>query len=50
MKGVKHYKPDGTLYTGPTHKHNGRLMSGKTHTSKSVYLTHTQPAKNKTKY
>ena len=42
MKGVAHYKKDGTLYKGTTsHKDaGGKLMSGKTHTSASYYLFH----------
>ena len=41
MKGVPHYKKDGTEYKGATHKHPGKgLMSGKTHTSSSVKLFH----------
>lgn len=41
MKGVKHYKKDGTLYTGGTHKMpNGSLHSGKTHGKTSVKLFH----------
>ena len=42
MKGVAHYKKDGTLYKGKnTHKDDkGKLMSGKTHTSSSKYLFH----------
>lgn len=42
MKNVPHYKKDGTLYKGiGTHKdEKGKLMSGKTHTSSSVYLFH----------
>ena len=42
MKGVAHYKKDGTLYKGAnTHKDaKGRLMSGKNHTSSSQYLFH----------
>ena len=42
MKGVAHYKKDGTLYKGKgTHKDaEGKLMSGKTHTSSSKYLFH----------
>jgi hypothetical protein len=43
MKGVKHYLPNGKLYTGATHKSGGRLMTGKTHTAKSVYLKHSPP-------
>lgn len=42
MKGVPHYKKDGTLYKGKeTHKDDkGRLMTGKTHTKSSVDLFH----------
>jgi hypothetical protein len=42
MKGVAHYKKDGTLYKGTgTHKDSkGKLMSGKTHTSSSKHLFH----------
>ena len=43
MKGVNHYLASGKLYPAflPTHKDSkGRLMSGKTHSSKSVYLYH----------
>lgn len=40
MKGIIHYLPNGKPYKGPTHKSGGRLMTGKTHTSKSVFLTH----------
>tara|TARA_X000001382_G_C3025208_1_gene132975 strand:+ start:340 stop:513 length:174 start_codon:yes stop_codon:yes gene_type:complete len=41
MKGVKHYKKDGTLHTGGTHKMpNGSLHSGKTHGKTSVKLFH----------
>ena len=41
MKGVPHYKKDGTEYKGATHKHPGKgLMSGKKHTSSSVNLFH----------
>lgn len=42
MKGVPHYKKDGTLYSGSgTHKDaRGQLMSGKTHTKSSVNLYH----------
>lgn len=40
-KGVKHFKKDGTLYTGGTHKMpNGELHSGKTHGKTSVKLYH----------
>ena len=41
MKGVKHYKKDGTLFTGNTHKMpNGSLHSGKAHGKTSVKLFH----------
>ena len=41
MKGVNHYKKDGTIYTGGMHKMpNGQLHSGKTHTKTSVKLFH----------
>tara|TARA_R110002096_G_scaffold238518_5_gene429968 strand:+ start:790 stop:963 length:174 start_codon:yes stop_codon:yes gene_type:complete len=41
MKGVNHYKKDGTLYKGGTHKMpNGSLHSGKTHGKTSVKLFH----------
>ena len=41
MKGVKHYKKYGTLFTGNSHKMpNGSLHSGKTHGKTSVKLFH----------
>jgi hypothetical protein len=41
MKGVKHYKKDGTVFTGATHKMpDGSLQSGKTHGKTSVKLYH----------
>ena len=41
MKGVKHYKRDGTLFKGKTHKMaNGTLHTGKNHTKNSVKLFH----------
>jgi len=40
MKGVPHYKKDGTEYKGATHKSGKQLMSGKEHTSSSVNLFH----------
>jgi len=41
MKGVNHYKKDGTLFTGNSHKMpDGSLHSGKTHTKSSVKLFH----------
>jgi len=46
MKGVSHYKKDGTLYKGQTHKDaKGKLMTGKTHTKSSVHLYHTKKKK-----
>jgi hypothetical protein len=38
--GVPHYTRDGELYEGPTHEHNGRLMTGEVHTDDSEYLYH----------
>tara|TARA_R100001510_G_C7638182_1_gene196029 strand:- start:1114 stop:1287 length:174 start_codon:yes stop_codon:yes gene_type:complete len=41
MKGVKHYKKDGTEHTGSSHKMpNGQLHTNKTHTKTSVRLYH----------
>jgi hypothetical protein len=40
MKGVPHFKKDGTIYRGLTHKTGKQLMSGKTHTKRSVNLFH----------
>tara|TARA_R110000787_G_C13064832_1_gene408273 strand:+ start:47 stop:220 length:174 start_codon:yes stop_codon:yes gene_type:complete len=41
MKGVKHYKKDGTVHAGSMHKMaNGTLHSNKTHTKTSVKLFH----------
>jgi hypothetical protein len=41
MKNVKHYKRDGTLFTGKSHKMaDGVLHSGKKHTKTSVKLYH----------
>jgi hypothetical protein len=41
MKGVKHYKRDGTEHKGNTHKMpNGSLHTNKSHTSTSVKLFH----------
>ena len=40
-KNVKHYKRDGTEFTGATHKMpDGSLHSGKTHGKTSVKLFH----------
>ena len=41
MKGVKHYKKDGTEHKGASHKMpNGSLHTNKTHTKTSVKLFH----------
>ena len=40
MKGVSHYKKDGKIYKGLTHKTNKKLMTGKSHTNSSVNLFH----------
>ena len=39
-KGVKHYFKSGVEHKGATHKTNGKMMSGKTHTSASQNLVH----------
>ena len=50
MKGVKHYKKDGTVHTGSTHKMaNGTLHSNKTHTKTSVKLFHFKDLSKKAK-
>mgnify|MGYP003111177516 CR=1 FL=1 len=41
MKGVNHYKKDGTLHRGGTHKMpDGSLHSGTKHSRSSVKLFH----------
>jgi hypothetical protein len=41
MKGVKHYKKDGTEYKGSSHKMpNGSVHTNKSHTKTSVKLFH----------
>ena len=41
MKGVNHYKKDGTLHKGTTHKMpDGSLHTNKSHTKTSVKLFH----------
>jgi len=41
MKGVKHYKKDGTEHKGGTHKMpDGSLHTGKAHSKTSVKLSH----------
>tara|TARA_R110000782_G_C14546626_1_gene384452 strand:+ start:57 stop:206 length:150 start_codon:yes stop_codon:yes gene_type:complete len=49
MKGVAHYLKNGTAYNGPTHKSNGKLMTGAKHTAASKNLTHTKPKPKKKK-
>ena len=50
MKGVKHYKKDGSEYTGKMHKmKDGVLHSGVTHTASSVKLFHYGELSKKTK-
>ena len=49
-KGVQHFKKDGTLHTGGTHKMpNGELHSGKTHGKTSVKLYHIKDFTGKAK-
>tara|TARA_R110000787_G_scaffold66932_1_gene150111 strand:- start:635 stop:799 length:165 start_codon:yes stop_codon:yes gene_type:complete len=41
MKGVKHYKKDGSIHKGDSHKmSNDVLHTGKKHTKKSEKLFH----------
>jgi hypothetical protein len=50
MKSVKHYKRDGTLHKGGSHKMpNGDLHSGKTHGKTSVKLFHFKDLSKKAK-
>ena len=50
MKGVKHYKKDGTEHTGGTHKMpDGSLHTNKTHTKTSVKLFHLKDLSAKAK-
>ena len=50
MKNQKHYKKDGTLFTGNTHKMpNGDLHSNKSHTKTSVKLFHFKDLSKKAK-
>jgi hypothetical protein len=47
MKGVNHYKKDGTLHKGAYHKMtDGTLLSGKTHGKTSVKLFHLKELSN----
>jgi len=48
--GVKHYKRDGTPYSGGTHKMpNGEIHSGKAHGKTSVKLFHYKDLSKKAK-
>jgi len=50
MKGVPHYKRDGTKFKGNTHKMpNGQLHSNKTHTKTSERLYHFKDLSKKAK-
>jgi hypothetical protein len=46
-KDKTHYLKSGAVYTGPTHKTNGNLMTGAKHTKTSKMLSHTKPKKKK---
>lgn len=48
-KSATHYLPDGKVYKGKIHKSGGVLMTGAKHTPESQKLSHTPPAKEKTK-
>ena len=39
-EAVNHYKKDGKLFTGKTHKHNGQLMSGAKMSKNSKDILH----------
>ena len=50
MKGVPHYKRDGTEWKGNTHKMpNGDLHTNKSHTKTSVKLFHLKDLSKKAK-
>ena len=50
MKGVKHYKRDGSEHKGSSHKMaNGTLHTNKTHTKTSVKLFHFKDLSKKAK-
>ena len=50
MKGVKHYKKDGTEHKGGTHKMpDGSLHTNKSHTKTSVKLFHFKDLSSKAK-
>lgn len=46
-KNSKHYLPNGKEYKGVTHKMNGQVHSGATHSASSKVLKHTAPKKKK---
>lgn len=48
-KTSKHYLPDGTVYTGATHRMNGQVHTGATHTASSKTLSHSAPKKGAAK-
>lgn len=41
-KNKPHFLPSGKAYAGPTHKTNGKLMSGAKHTKTSKNLSHSK--------
>ena len=50
MKGVPHYKRDGTEHKGTSHKMpNGDLQTNKSHTKTSVKLFHFKDLSKKAK-
>tara|TARA_R110000796_G_scaffold84919_3_gene184659 strand:- start:12286 stop:12468 length:183 start_codon:yes stop_codon:yes gene_type:complete len=50
VKGVNHYRKDGTLHKGGTHKMpDGSLHTGKTHGKTSVKLSHYKDLSKKAK-
>jgi len=50
MKGVKHYKKDGTEHKGSSHKMpDGSLHTGKAHSKTSVKLSHYKDLTKKAK-
>ena len=50
MKGVKHYKKDGTEHKGSSHKMaDGTLHTNKSHTKTSVKLFHLKDLSAKAK-
>ncbi len=47
MKNVKHYLPNGTEWTGLTHKMPSGLFTGKEHSKSSKKLVHAKDIKKK---